>query len=441
MRYDMNERVIKNFIPYGLTKRNSGGVSKRVEHPLVGGGVYTPVQYGRRSASRELNLFKEAAQQALLQGEWKEALEYFRSHCAEHPDDLRSRLKMGELLERLGNKKEAVRVYRDVAEFYCKDGFILQAISLNKMILRIDPSSKDASDRLAQLFIENIRKTKPLQPIPHIPLFSELNEQELRSLLSKIQAKTFFKNSVICRERDSGDSLMVIARGEVGVYKKDLKGEEVWIRNLGEGDFFGEFGFFTDQKRHSTIKASTESEILEISRSELNELMKVHPRFQEVIQNLFKERVLDLLLAFSPLFSSLNIKERGEVIKRLRLHSIPEETFLFRIGDPPTSLYMIKSGEVKISIRNRQGQEALLENQKCGNFFGEISLLLNQPRMVDAKTTKPSELFELTKEDFEKLLHQFPGLQSKVEEISSKRLFLIKKIFSQKIEWAKEAVV
>ena len=86
--------------------------------------------------------FKEEAQQALSRGEWRKALECFQNHCAQEPEDLRSQLKVAELLERLGQKKEAIQMYRKVAEAYAQDGFLLQAISINKMILRIDPSSQ-----------------------------------------------------------------------------------------------------------------------------------------------------------------------------------------------------------------------------------------------------------------------------------------------------------
>ena len=392
--------------------------------------------------NKERISYKEEAQRALSRGDWKKALESFQKHCAQEPGDLRSRLKVAELLEKLGKKKEAVQVYREVAEAYAQDGFLLQAISVNKMILRIDPSAKDVNDRLAQLYTERARGTKPYRPLPHIPLFSDLNEQELQSLLDHVQAKTFSKDIFICREGERGDSLMVISRGEVAVSKRNPEGKEVWVRNLKEGDFFGEFGFFVDQKRHANIKASVECEILEISQNELNEVIKTHPRVKEVLHNLFKKRVLDLFLALSPLFSSLTFTEREEVFKRFRLHKIPEETVLFKIGDRPTSLFMVKSGEVEIFTQTRQEKKVILEIQKSGNFFGELSLLLNKPRMTNAKTTQPSELLELTKEDFEAILRQFPGLQSTVKEISLKRLARIKEVLSQEgIEKVREAMV
>jgi CRP-like cAMP-binding protein len=387
--------------------------------------------------------FKEEAQRALSRGEWKKALEGFQRHCAQDPKDLRSHIKVAELLGRLGQRKEAVQVYRKVAEAYAQDGFLLQAISVNKMILRIDPSAKDVNDRLAQLYTQKFQEAKPVHPLPHIPLFSELNEEELQSLLGHLQVKTLQKESLICREGEAGDSLMVITRGEVSISKQISGGKEVWIRNLGEGDFLGEFGFFTDQKRHATVKTLTECEILEISQNGLNEMIKTHPRIKEVLQNLFKERVLDLFLAFSPLFSTLTPTEREEVRKRFRLLKVPEETLIFKGGDPPHSLYMIKNGEVEIFTQKRQEEKVVLATLKSGNFFGEIGPLFNKPRTASAKTTRPSELLELTKEDLEACLLQFPKLQSTLKEISLKRLAKLNlEIFSKReSEKVKETMV
>ncbi len=392
--------------------------------------------------SKTQTSYKDEAQTALTRGDLKRALENYQNHCLLEPDDLRSQVKIGEVLERLGRREEAIEAYRKTAEAYAQDGFLLQAITVNKMILRIDPSLKEINDRLAQLYIEKSGETPPHQTLPPIPLFSDLTEQELQSLLSRVHANTFPREVYLCREGETGDSLLVISRGEVGIFKRNREGKEVRIHSRKEGDFFGEFSFFTDRKRYASIKTLTECEILEISRNDLDEVIRVHPRVKEVLYNFFTQRVLDFFLALSPLFSSLSHTERREVLRRFHLRSVPEETFLFRRGDPPAFLYMVKRGEVEISTRNLLGQKVVLDVQKSGNFFGELSILLNRPCMTDAKTTRPSELIELAKADFEACLIQFPTLQATIQKISAKRLIRIDEVFSQEwVEKAKEAMV
>lgn len=374
--------------------------------------------------------YKEEALLFLSRREWKKAMDSFQKHIDQEPDDLRSRLKMAELLERLGRKKEAIAEYRQVAEAYAREGFLLQAISVNKMILRIDPLLKEINEQLTQLYMARARDTQLSRPLPHIPLLSDLKEEELQTLLSRVQCRTFPKGSFLCREGEPGDSLMVICQGQVGVYKH-FEGKERWIRNLREGDCFGEFGFFLDRKRHASVKGLMECETIEITRNELEEIIKNHPRVLEVLEDLFKKRVLDNLFAISPLFSPLSGLDRDEVLRRFRVLNIPGETLIFKGGDPPDSLYLIKSGEVNIFTQDRHKKRVILGTLGSGHLFGEIGVLLNRPRMAFAETTHPTELLELSKGDFDDLVQKFPQLQSIGKEISSKRLIRMKETLSK----------
>lgn len=373
---------------------------------------------------------KEKALSLLSRGEWKKALEVFQKHVEQEPEDLRTRLKMAELLERVGKKKEAIAEYREIAEAYARDGFLLQAISVNKMILRVNPHLKEIQERLAQLYTKKNLEAGLSRSLPHIPILTDLDQEELRVLLDRVPRRTYPKGAVICKEGEPGDSLMVICRGEVGIYKES-KGKEICLRHLGEGDCFGEFGFFLDQKRHATVKSLVECEIIEMTRGELERIIKRHPRVREGLEDLFRKRVLDNLLAFSPLFSQLSMVDREEVLKRLHLLNIPEETLIFKGGDPPHCLYLIKKGEVEIFTQDRHKRRVVLGRLGSGDFFGEIGVLLKTPRMAFAKTTRPSELFELRMDDFGDLLQKFPHLQSVAREISSKRLIRMKEALSR----------
>jgi tetratricopeptide (TPR) repeat protein len=112
--------------------------------------------------NKEEMSFKKIAEQAFSRGEWRKALENFQKRCVQEPNDLRSQLKVAELLERLGQREEAIQAYQKVSDAYARDGFLLQAISLNKIILRIDPSLKEINDRLAHLYTEKSREAKPI---------------------------------------------------------------------------------------------------------------------------------------------------------------------------------------------------------------------------------------------------------------------------------------
>ena len=393
--------------------------------------------------NEKTRLLKEEAQRALSRGEWGKALRHLQEYCAEEPVDLRSRLKMADVLERLGRKEEAVRELRKLADDFAEAGFLLQAVSVNKIILRLDPSQKDVNQRLAHRYTERVQETKVALPFPPIPLFSGLNEQELQALVSEVHVRAFQKDDAICHEGDAGDSLMAISRGEGEVFKRFEGGEDRWICNLREGDLFGEFGFFTDQKRHATVKAAAECEILEIFRTTLNDIIRTHPPIREVLSGLFEKRVLDLFVSASPLFSPLSSAEREEVFKRFRLQNVPRDTLVFQGGDPPGSLYMIQRGAVEIFIQKPHAEKIVVVTLESGDFFGEIGPLFNTPRTASARTTRDSELLELTKVDLDSCLFEFPHIRSTLVGISKERLTqTASELFSQKkTEKVRESLV
>ncbi|MGQ9636975.1 MAG: cyclic nucleotide-binding domain-containing protein [Thermodesulfobacteriota bacterium] len=375
---------------------------------------------------------KDEAFQAIHHRNWEKALTLFQRIYAQNPNDLRAQRKIAEILERLGRKEEALLTYRKVAEAYAKEWFLIEAISLNKMIPRIDPFANEINHRLAQFYQEKLKRGKSFS-MPFIFLLSDLEEKELQSFLNHLQIRTFRKGELILDEGEERDSLMILSKGEVKISKRDSKGREVWIRDLRESDCFGEFGFFVDQKRHAKVMAKTDCELLEIPRTELEKILRIHPRVKEVLNELYRKKVLDPLLALSPLFSSLEPKEREEVLKRFKLRVFPPESLLFKGGETSKALYVIKRGEVKISTQDSHRRRVSLGRLGSGNFFGEIGVLMNTPRMAFAETTQRTELLELPKDDLDELCIRFPKLQEAVKEISSRRLVKMKEVLCRKV--------
>jgi len=79
--------------------------------------------------------------------------------------------------------------------------------------------------------------------------------------------------------------------------------------------------------------------------------------------------------------------------------SVPEDTYLFREGDPSEYLYIVISGKVEIC---KNGNVL-----KISERYGEVGMLGffdNAPRMAGAKTTTQTELLRIQSVDFMDLL-------------------------------------
>ena len=95
---------------------------------------------------------KSAADEYYTKGQWAQALESYQRVCARDPDNLKLVRRVADLQAKLKRNDEAVATYRRVAEAYAHGGFLVQAIAIQKIILRLDPSAEDVGRNLAELY-------------------------------------------------------------------------------------------------------------------------------------------------------------------------------------------------------------------------------------------------------------------------------------------------
>jgi cAMP-dependent protein kinase regulator len=393
----------------------------------------------------EKALIKSQAQKHLSKGNYKKALEEFQKIVQLEPTNLRARLRIADLLQKLGRSHEAIAHYKELAREYVREGFLIQAISLNKIILRIDPSQEGIDKEITDLYARAaplpqipLKAQTVERKLPEIPLFSELNREELHQVISRINAKHVAKGKLVCKEGDPGDSIYIISSGNVGIFKYSRKKQgDVPLATLRAGDFFGEFGFFSDRRRHATAKALADAEVLEISREDLDEVATLYPRIKDILFTLYKKRIIDTLLAFSPLFRHLEPHHRAQLVNRFKLRRLGENRLIFEQGAPPTSFFIIKSGEIEVFASKGNGGKVTLGYLRGGDFFGEISLIFNRPRTASARTTTTTELLELEREDFDHILGEYPAIKGALEAFSRRRLGFANQIISS--SWAKKA--
>jgi len=90
---------------------------------------------------------RSKAKRALLDGKYPKALEFFEGLHKAEPNDLRTYVKLAELREKTGDSAGAVKDYIMIAKAYAEQGFVVQAIAINKIILRISPEQTEIQER------------------------------------------------------------------------------------------------------------------------------------------------------------------------------------------------------------------------------------------------------------------------------------------------------
>lgn len=86
---------------------------------------------------------------------------------------------------------------------------------------------------------------------------------------------------------------------------------------------------------------------------------------------------------------------------------IPKDYYLFREGDGPDAMYIIKSGAFAIT-KTKGSSEIVLAEIKTGAMVGEMALFDLKPRSANVKATKDSEVIALPYEGLLKQLETLP---------------------------------
>ena len=107
----------------------------------------------------------------------------------------------------------------------------------------------------------------------------------------------------------------------------------------------------------------------------------------------------------------------GDELRALAAHAttqtVPKHTVIVNEGDRTDSIFIIRSGRVKVFLHKEEGREVVLNVHGPGEYFGEM-VLDEGPRSASVVTLEASKFFVISKRDFTRFLSAHPGFAMKL---------------------------
>ena len=170
------------------------------------------------------------------------------------------------------------------------------------------------------------------------------------------------------------------------------------IRNLKEGDYFGEMALMLNERRHANCIAVTFVKCLSLNRAKFDMLMGQ-------ARQLMAKRMRVRILQSVPLLAKLSENKLLELASVMKVQSFPDNAYIIKEGDEGSRFYIINEGEVRCMLPMREGVEpeevARLYPQQ---FFGERALVTNEVRAANIIACGPVECLVLDRTSFQVLL-------------------------------------
>ncbi|TWT80274.1 Na(+)/H(+) antiporter NhaG [Planctomycetes bacterium CA13] len=129
------------------------------------------------------------------------------------------------------------------------------------------------------------------------------------------------------------------------------------------------------------------------------------------------------LLRKVPFFKDTPPEEFDHVAGKLREHTVPSGQDIICEGQAGDSLFLIARGVVRVG-KDINGTWTELNTLVAGQFFGELALLLGEPRSATCRAVTPCALYELRRPDLDTVRSACPAIQQSLEEVARERLGL-----------------
>ncbi len=122
------------------------------------------------------------------------------------------------------------------------------------------------------------------------------------------------------------------------------------------------------------------------------------------------------------LFSSLNDMILQRICQDVIERHYAQGEIVFHQGDPGHTLYLVKSGQVRIFINGLDGTEtSVILLGRPGDIFGELAVIDGLPRSATAIAMEPTILYTMNREAFRDHMRHYPQLALNfMQELSSK---------------------
>lgn len=227
-------------------------------------------------------------------------------------------------------------------------------------------------------------------------LFSSLEPKDMAVIVDAMQEKIVDKDIRLINQGDDGDCLYVVEEGQLDCFKKSQEGDKK-VKECRAGDAFGELALLYNCPRAASVVAHTRCVLWELDRESFNHIVKqAASKRREAYEESLKQ---------IPILQSMEAYERNLLCDALQPMSVEKDEVIIRQGDVGDRFFILLEGEArvdKIYVAGTPAQEVM--RYSPGSYFGELALLINEPRAATVSAVTSCRLLWLSRRVFTSLL-------------------------------------
>lgn len=185
------------------------------------------------------------------------------------------------------------------------------------------------------------------------PAFSTLPDSAVQAVLDCAKSQVFSLGSVILRKGARGSGLFVLKRGRVRVVDDSDPTNPLTLAVLSAGEVFGERSLLFDAPVNATVRSAGEIEVLALPPSAFRQLVAEQPEIARSMVETIRRYDRFNFIRSVPLFAGLTNTDIEHLNDTAESIVLQKDEMLIDEAAPIESLWIVESGELRISIGGR----------------------------------------------------------------------------------------
>lgn len=177
-----------------------------------------------------------------------------------------------------------------------------------------------------------------------IPLFSELDVEELRKVTSLSRLVNYKKEEFVFHEGEEFLGIYIVIKGLVKIFKISPQGKEYILHLLTKPHIFGDVPLFTGGDCPASVQVMEDSTLLFIPKNEFLQLLEDNPKLSLKIMTGFAKRLKSITVKAQDLTLKEVINRLADyIVKGIKSSgnsNLPEPFYKIPLSNPTLAAYL-----------------------------------------------------------------------------------------------------
>lgn len=222
--------------------------------------------------------------------------------------------------------------------------------------------------------------------------------------------KRYRAGEYVIKQGEDGSELFVVESGTLSCSKLfSGKAEPTFLKKYEAGEAFGELALLYNAPRAASIASDNDSLLWSLDRDTFNNIVKDSSRKRREKYENFLEKV--------KILETIEPYERSVLSDAFVEEQFKAGDYIIREGEEGNKFYLIEEGVLAATKGKGEEEKELKVYTKPGEYFGERSLLKNEPRAANIVAKTDCRLVSIDRHSFKRMMGPLDTLMRRNMEV------------------------